>query len=124
MTVGFGMACLIDATLGPAEMQEADDLPGLRHGTGLTVVSWLMRLGFLVSPPVIGLIADASSLRLGLLVVPLAGIAVLALSGGLSPRTPSAAAPAPGQTLGARGRGRDGAARAAATLQTAGGAGA
>src|SRR5690625_7757142 len=92
MTVGFGMACLIDATLGPAEMQEADDLPGLRHGTGLTVVSWLMRLGFLVSPPVIGLIADASSLRLGLLVVPLAGIAVIALSGVLSPRTPSAAA--------------------------------
>lgn len=103
MIVGFGLAGLGSATLVPAAMQEADDLPGLRHGTGLTVVSWLMRLGFLVSPPVIGLIADASNLRLGLLVVPLAGIAVIALSGVLSPRTPSAAAPAPVQTLGARG---------------------
>ncbi|HYO68545.1 MAG TPA: hypothetical protein VEU33_20930 [Archangium sp.] len=32
-----------------------------------------MRLGFLVSPPVVGLIADAVGLRVGLLVVPLAG---------------------------------------------------
>src|SRR5699024_8250855 len=124
MIVGFGLAGLGSATLVPAAMQEADDLPGLRHGTGLTVVSWLMRLGFLVSPPVIGLIADASSLRLGLLVVPLAGIAVIALSGVLSPRTPSAAAPAPVQTLGARGGGGDDAARQPGSLQRRGSTGA
>lgn len=67
-------------------MQEADDLPGLPAGTGLTVVSWLMRLGFLLSPPLVGLVADAAGLRVGLLVVPLAGLMVVLLAGMLSPR--------------------------------------
>lgn len=88
---GFALAGLGSATLVPAAMQEADELPGLRQGTGLTIVSWLMRLGFLASPPLVGLIADATSLRLGLMVVPLAGLAVIALSGVLSGRTPPAA---------------------------------
>ncbi|WP_193103789.1 MFS transporter [Brachybacterium sp. FME24] len=83
---GFALAGLGSATLVPAAMQEADDLPGLRHGTGLTVVSWLMRLGFLVSPPIVGLIADSTSLRVGLLVVPIAGLLVIALSGVLGGR--------------------------------------
>ncbi|MGP5374852.1 MFS transporter [Brachybacterium alimentarium] len=83
---GFALAGLGSATLVPAAMQEADDLPGLRHGTGLTVVSWLMRLGFLVSPPLVGLIADHGGLRTGLLVLPVAGILVLVFSGVLSGR--------------------------------------
>jgi hypothetical protein len=45
-----------------------------------------MRLGFLLSPPVVGLVADATSLRAGLLVVPLAGVIVLLLAGVLRPR--------------------------------------
>lgn len=65
----------------PAAIHGADKLPGLRAGTGLTVVSWLMRLGLLVSPPVVGLVADAVGLRVGLLVVPLAGALVLVLAG-------------------------------------------
>jgi MFS family permease len=79
--LGFAAAGLGVATLVPAVMHEADELPGLRHGTGLTVVSWLMRLGFLLSPPVVGLIADAASLRLGLILVPAAGILVVTLAG-------------------------------------------
>jgi MFS family permease len=75
--IGFGLAGLGSATLVPAAMGQADDLPGLRHGTGLTIVSWLMRLGFLLSPPIVGAVADATSLRVGLLVVPLAGLAVV-----------------------------------------------
>ncbi|MGP5385244.1 MFS transporter [Brachybacterium tyrofermentans] len=86
--IGFALAGLGSATLVPAAMQEADDLPGLRHGTGLTVVSWLMRLGFLASPPLVGLVADAAGLRFGLLVVPIAGVLVIALSGVLSGRRP------------------------------------
>lgn len=77
---GFGLAGLGVATLVPAAMNEADDLPGLRHGTGLTVVSWLMRLSFLLSPPLVGLVADATSLRAGLLVIPLAGVGVIVLA--------------------------------------------
>ncbi|MFI8091939.1 MFS transporter [Streptomyces sp. NPDC086080] len=78
--LGFAAAGFGVATLVPAAMHEADELPGLKPGSGLTIVSWLMRLGFLCSPPVVGLVADATSLRVGLLVVPLAGLLVILLS--------------------------------------------
>ena len=78
--IGFALAGLGVATLVPAAMSEADALPGLRHGTGLTVVSWLMRLSFLLSPPLVGLVADATSLRVGLLVMPLSGVLVIVLA--------------------------------------------
>ncbi|MEU6451782.1 MFS transporter [Streptomyces sp. NPDC046979] len=84
--LGFAAAGFGVATLVPAAMHEADELPGLKPGSGLTIVSWLMRLGFLLSPPVVGLVADATSLRAGLLVVPLAGLLVLLLAGVLQPR--------------------------------------
>lgn len=60
-------------------MQGADELPGLRSGTGLTAVTWLMRVGFVLAPPVVGAIADVASLRVGLLTVPAAGLVVIAL---------------------------------------------
>lgn len=75
--VGFGVAGFGVATLIPAAMQNADEIPGFRPGTGLTIVGWLLRVGFLVSPPLVGAIADASALRFGLLVVPVAGLLVL-----------------------------------------------
>ncbi|MCL7428052.1 MFS transporter [Streptomyces sp. YS415] len=84
--LGFAAAGFGVATLVPAAMHQADELPGLKPGSGLAVVSWLMRLGFLCSPPVVGLVADATSLRVGLLVVPAAGMLVLLLSGVLHPR--------------------------------------
>lgn len=87
---GFAAAGLGTATLIPAAMHGADQLPGLRPGTGLTVVTWLMRVGFVGSPLIVGVIADATSLRVGLLTVPLAGITALALAGWLSARRPPA----------------------------------
>ncbi|GAA1430746.1 MFS transporter [Microlunatus lacustris] len=93
--VGFGLAGLGIATLIPAAMHGADTLPGLPPGTGLTVVSWLLRLGFLLSPPVVGAVADAASLRVGLLVVPLAGLVVVAAAGVLSGRSARPAVDAP-----------------------------
>ncbi|MFD9869904.1 MFS transporter [Streptomyces niveus] len=84
--LGFAAAGFGVATLVPAAMHEADALPGLKPGSGLTIVSWLMRLGFLLSPPLVGLAADSTSLRVGLLVVPLAGVLVVLLAGTLQPR--------------------------------------
>lgn len=78
---GFAAVGLGVATLVPAAMHGADRLPGLRPGTGLTAVAWLMRLGFVASPPVIGLIADAAGLRTGLLLVPAVGLLVAVLAG-------------------------------------------
>ena len=93
--LGFAAAGLGVATLVPAAMHEADELPGLKPGTGLTVVSWLMRLGFLLSPPVVGAVADANGLRLGLVVVPIAGLLVVVTAGVLSRRNRPAAAVTP-----------------------------
>ena len=71
---GFALAGLGVATLVPAAMHTADELPGLRPGTGLTIVSWLLRGGFLLSPPLVGFVADLTSLRVELLTVVLAGV--------------------------------------------------
>lgn len=74
---GYGAAGLGVATLVPAAMHAADEITGLPHGAGLAIVSWLLRVGFLLSPPLVGIVADAASLRVGLLSVVLAGIVVL-----------------------------------------------
>jgi MFS family permease len=79
--LGFGIATLI-----PAAMHAADELPGLRRGAGLTILSWLLRVGFLLSPPFVGFIADQESLRLGLLVAPAAGLVAVLLCGALDKR--------------------------------------
>ncbi|MFW0772032.1 MFS transporter [Paenarthrobacter nitroguajacolicus] len=78
--IGFGLAGLGAAPLIPAAVHAADGLPGFRQGEALTIVSWLLRLGFLVSPPVVGWVADVSSLRLGLFLVPVAGLLVIIFS--------------------------------------------
>lgn len=70
---GFALAGLGCATLIPAAMHEADAIPGLKPGTGLTIVAWLLRIGFLASPPLIGLIAEATAIRIGLAIVPISG---------------------------------------------------
>jgi MFS family permease len=83
---GFAAAGLGVATLIPAAMHAADQLPGLRPGTGLTVLTWLMRVGFFGAPLIVGVVADATSLRIGLLSVPIAGLTAVALAGALSAR--------------------------------------
>lgn len=83
---GFAAAGLGVATVVPAAMRAADELPGLRAGTGLTILTWLMRVGFLGAPLIVGLVADATSLRAGLLTVPIAGVALILLAGALNAR--------------------------------------
>jgi MFS family permease len=84
--LGYGLAGLGVATLVPASMHAADEVAGLPAGTGLTIVSWLLRVGFLLSPPVVGVVADAVSLRAGLLGVVVAGIVVAIVGRVLRPR--------------------------------------
>ncbi|MDP4500955.1 hypothetical protein [Nonomuraea turcica] len=68
-------------------MHTGDELPGLPSGTGLTIVSWLLRGGFLLSPLLVGFVADLSSLRVGLLSVVLAGAVTIVLARVLVDRT-------------------------------------
>jgi MFS family permease len=90
---GFALAGLGVATLVPAVYHAADELPGLRRGTGLAVINWLLRIGFLLSPPVIGVLADATSLRVALGAAVVAGLGALLL-GRVLP-APAARLPAP-----------------------------
>jgi MFS family permease len=83
--LGYALAGVGVATLVPASMHAADELDGLSPGTGLTVVSWLLRVGFLLSPPVVGVVADAVSLRVGLISVVVAGVVVVVLGRVLAP---------------------------------------
>ncbi|MCO7221901.1 MFS transporter, partial [Klenkia sp. PcliD-1-E] len=84
--LGFVLAGVGVATLVPAVYAAADALPGLSPGVGLTAVNLLLRLGFLVSPPLIGLLADAAGLRVGLLTVVVAGVVVVVLGRALRAR--------------------------------------
>ncbi|WP_370832017.1 MFS transporter [Kocuria sediminis] len=79
---GFAVAGFGCATLVPAAFHAADDIPGLRTGTGLALVSWLMRISFLSLSPAIGVLSDAVGLRAALVVVPVFAL-VAALTAGV-----------------------------------------
>lgn len=83
--IGFACAGWGIATAIPSAMGAADELPGMQSGSGLTIVTWMMRLGFFVGPPLIGALADASALRWALLVVPGCAIVMLLLTPALKP---------------------------------------
>ena len=83
--IGFACAGWGIATGIPSAMHAADELPGMAHGSGLTFVTWLMRLGFFAGPPLIGLVGDLVSLRWALIVVPITALLALALTPALTP---------------------------------------
>ena len=83
--IGFACAGWGIATGIPSAMHAADELPGMAHGSGLTFVTWLMRLGFFAGPPLIGIVGDLVSLRWALIVVPITALLALALTPALTP---------------------------------------
>lgn len=80
---GFFLAGLGSATLVPSAYHAADLVPGLRPGTGLAVVSWLMRGAFLSLSPFVGVVSDALGLRLAFLVIPVAAVLAVLTAGHL-----------------------------------------
>ncbi|WP_342373096.1 MFS transporter [Propioniciclava soli] len=82
--LGFACAGWGIATAIPGTMHAADELPGMLQGNGLTFVTWLMRLGFFVGPPLIGLVAQAVDLRWALIVIPAAALLGLLLTPALT----------------------------------------
>ncbi len=90
--IGFAAAGWGVATLFPAAYRAADDLPGVPHGVGITVVGWFARLGFFLTPPLVGALADALTLRYALWMMPLYFLGILIFSGVLSTRSKPAGA--------------------------------
>ncbi|MFC7329645.1 MFS transporter [Marinactinospora rubrisoli] len=94
--LGFGLAGFGVATLFPLGLAAAGNIPGVRSGDGVTIVAWLARAGFLCFPPLVGVIADAGSLRIGLALIPAAALVVAVLVAALRPRPAAAPAGGPG----------------------------
>lgn len=86
MAAGFGVATLV-----PSAFHAADTIPGFQTGTALTIVAWLMRVTVLATPPLIGYLADQTSLRLALTLIPLMGVGTSLLAPVLAPRRPRSA---------------------------------
>ena len=73
---GFGVA-----TLFPAAMRAASALPGVTPATGVAVVTWFSRIGFVISPLAVGLIAQGSGIRWGMAIVVVAAVAIIPIAG-------------------------------------------
>jgi MFS family permease len=91
VALGLGLAGVI-----PTLFRAGADHPGVSTGPALAAVSSLGYLGFLAGPPMIGAIAQLTSLRLACGVLVLAGVVVLMLApfAGAHPRSERAMASA------------------------------
>ena len=84
--VGFGLVGIGVAPVFPLTFATAGSLPGIPPAGAIGMVSLLARVGFLISPPVIGLIADAVGLPLALMFVVVACVGVAGSAGIVTPR--------------------------------------
>jgi MFS family permease len=83
--VGFAIVGLGIAVLIPLAMHAADELPGLPRGFGLAVSGWMMRVGFLATPPLVGIVADQVGLRWAFAVPAVLGLLAIGCAGLLAP---------------------------------------
>lgn len=72
---GFGVA-----TLFPAAMRAASRLPGVSPAMGVALLTWFSRIGFVISPFVVGLIASGAGIGWGVSLVVFAALAIIPLS--------------------------------------------
>jgi hypothetical protein len=84
--LGFGLAGVV-----PTLFRAGADEPGVSTGPALAAVSSLGYLGFLAGPPLIGAVAQLTSLRLACGVLVLAGLSVMLLAPSAAPRRPHSA---------------------------------
>ncbi|HEY0058836.1 MAG TPA: MFS transporter [Flavisolibacter sp.] len=76
LLVGFGVSSVV-----PLVYSEAGKSKTMSAGSALTAVTSISFLGFLIGPPVIGVIAGVSSLRFSFLVIALIGLTVVFIAG-------------------------------------------
>ena len=89
--IGFAVVGWNAAPIFPLMLVAGERLPGTAQGSGVGAVSAVVRIGFLVAPPVVGAVSEAIGLAWGLSVIAIGGLAV---SLTLPPRL-RAPAPAP-----------------------------
>ena len=69
----------------PGALGAAAQLPGIGRAGGVTLVSWLMRVGFLGTSPLVGLIAAEAGLRWGLSLLVMVGVLTAVFAHRLDP---------------------------------------
>ena len=85
--VGLGLANLI-----PVLFDAAGRIPGQSAGTGIAAVATIGYSGFIVGPPIIGFVADATSLAVALGLIVLACLAIALSATVVVPSAPGATA--------------------------------
>ncbi len=85
--IGFVLTGLGYCTLFPLVFSAAGNVPGFSPGMGLASVATLGYLGFLVGPPLIGLVSQATSLRVGFALVAGLAVVIVVFAGLLRPQT-------------------------------------
>lgn len=78
--VGYALCGYGCATIVPTAYAAAGRLPGLPEGSGITYISWLMRVAFLLTSPIVGAVSDLTSLRVALGILVLSGLAIVLLA--------------------------------------------
>lgn len=87
LLIGFAAAGWGIATVIPGAMVGADSVPGLVPGAGLAILNWVMRIGFLLSPPVVGFLAEQAGMRWVVAPMILGGLIIAVLAGPLLARS-------------------------------------
>jgi fucose permease len=83
--IGFALVGVGASPGFPALFHAAGHRPGVRPADGVALISWAARAGFLIAPPVVGLVADATSLTWAVGLGAIAALAVLAGASALRP---------------------------------------
>ena len=65
----------------PGALSAASRLPGAGRAAGVTLVNWIMRIGFMATSPLVGVIATATNLRWGLGLLVVIGAATVVFAG-------------------------------------------
>lgn len=76
--MGYGSATLVPGALGAAA-----HIPGAGPAGGVTLVNWIMRIGFLGTSPLVGVVATGIDLRWGLSLVIVVGAVTMIFAGRL-----------------------------------------
>lgn len=87
LLAGFAVAGWGIATIIPGAMVGADSVPSLPDGAGLAVLNWVMRLGFLLAPPLVGQIAEHVGMRWTVAPMVVGGLLIALLAGPLLGRS-------------------------------------
>jgi fucose permease len=67
--LGFSLIGLGISVTFPLILSFIGQLPNINATSGITFATWMSRVGLLISPPLIGILADITSLRIALIVI-------------------------------------------------------